>query len=93
MNVSDYWGSEVQLVCPLLEDYVLKIIALYRGWHRSLAIITSAARFGDLWPFGQLFEPFDDQFFDLAILKFGSFLGSFLGYFSNKFKKSCLNCF
>ena len=36
-----------------------------------------AVRFGDLLPFGLLFEPFGDQYFDLAILKFGSFLGYF----------------
>ena len=43
-------------------------------------LFSSAARFGDLSPFGRLFEPFGDQLFDLAILKFGSFLG----YFSKK---------
>ena len=43
-----------------------------------LKLIASAARFGDLEPFGQFFEPFGAQYFDLAIFKFGSFLGSFL---------------
>ena len=40
----------------------------------------SAARFGHLSPFGRLIDPFGDQFFDLAIFKFGSFWG----YFSKK---------
>ena len=37
----------------------------------------------------RLFEPFGDQFFDLAILKFGSFSG----YFSKQFIRTCLNRF
>ena len=40
-------------------------------------VAISAARFGDLEP-GQFFEPFGAQYFDLVILKFGFFLGSFL---------------
>ena len=50
---------------------------------------SSAARFGDLEPFGQIFEPLGAQYFDLAILKFSSFLGSF----SKIVKKTCLNRF
>ena len=38
---------------------------------------SSAARFGNLLPFGQLFEPFGDQNFVLATLKFGDLLGDF----------------
>ena len=49
----------------------------------------SAARFGDLSPFGRLFEPFGDQYFSLATLKFGYFLG----YFSIIVIKTCLNRF
>ena len=47
---------------------------------------TSAGRFGDLEPFGLLFEPFGDQYFDLAILKFGYFLGYFPKIVKNLFK-------
>ena len=35
----------------------------------------SAARFRDLSPFGQLFEPFGDQHFAMATWQFGYFLG------------------
>ena len=49
----------------------------------------SAARFGDLSPVGLLFEPFVDQYFALATLKFGYFLG----YFSKIVIKTCLNRF
>ena len=43
----------------------------------NLAIRNSAARFGDLSPFGRLFVPFGDQNFDLATFRFGDFLGVF----------------
>ena len=65
---------------------------LSSGWNASAArslFGISAARFGDLEPFGRFFEPFGAQYFDLAILKFGSFLGSFLKIV----KKTCLNRF
>ena len=55
-----------------------------------LSLPSSAARFGDLEPFGRFFEPFGAQYFDLAILKFGSFLGFF---FKNCQKKNGLNGF
>ena len=42
---------------------------------------SSAARFGDLEPFGLLFEPFGDKYFALATKKFGYLLC----YFSKKF--------
>ena len=38
----------------------------------------SAARFGDLSPFGLLFQPLGNQYFALATWKFGNFLGYFL---------------
>ena len=40
-----------------------------------LVVIISAARFGDLAPFGLLFQPFGDQYFDLATWEFGDFFG------------------
>ena len=40
--------------------------------------MTSAARFGDLLPFGLLFQPFGDQYFDLATWKYGDYLSYFL---------------
>ena len=40
-----------------------------------LSHLISAASLGDLKPFGLLFEPFGDQYFDLAIFKFANFLG------------------
>ena len=43
----------------------------------SFVLVISAARFGDLSPFGRLFEPFGDQNFVLGTLKFGDFLGNF----------------
>ena len=49
----------------------------------------SAARFGDLWPFGLFFEPFGRQYFALATLK----CSYFLGYFSKMVIKTCLNMF
>ena len=56
---------------------------------KVMAPDSSAARFGDLSPFGRLFEPFGDQYFSLATLKFGYFLG----YFSIIVIKTCLNRF
>ena len=41
-------------------------------------VIDSAARFGNLSPFGLLFQPFGDQYFALATWEFGDFLGYFL---------------
>ena len=46
----------------------------------------SAARFGDSKPFGLIFEPFDDQYFDFATLKFGYILGDFLKIVEKLFK-------
>ena len=46
---------------------------------------TSAARFGNLYPFGLLFELFGDRYFALATLKFG--------YFSKIVIKTCLKRF
>ena len=39
--------------------------------------ITSAARFGNLYVFQLLNEPFGDQYFALLTLKFGYILGKF----------------
>ena len=50
---------------------------------------SSAARFGDLSPFGLLFEPFGDQYFALVTWQFGYFLG----YFWKNLKKNGLNWF
>ena len=38
-------------------------------------MLVSAARFGNLLPFGLLFEPFGDQYFALVTFQFGYFLG------------------
>ena len=48
----------------------------------SALVYRSAARFGYLESFVLLFEPFGNQYFDLATLKFG--------YFSKFFKKPIL---
>ena len=40
-------------------------------------LTSSAARFGNLSPFGLLFEPFGNQYFALATWQFGYFLGYF----------------
>ena len=51
-----------------------------------LVVIISAARFGDLSPFGLLFQPFGDQYFALATWEFGNFLGYFTKLTQNRFK-------
>ena len=55
---------------------------------------SSAARFGNLLPFGQLFEPFGDQSFVLATLKFGDLLVDFSKIVKKKlFKLAFSNIF
>ena len=45
---------------------------------RVLKIVASAARFGDLSPFGRLLPVLGDFFLALAIFHLGDFLGDFL---------------
>ena len=50
----------------------------------EISMVLTFDQLPDLEPFGLLFEPFGDQYFDLAIFKFGYFLG----YFSIIIKKT-----
>ena len=66
----------LKVFCEVLLDELDKLPGDSRT---QVTLVTSAARFGNL-------EPFGSQYFDLAILKFGYFLS----YLSKIVKKPCL---
>ena len=63
---------------PVSAMYKAASLPMMKCYSLTFTHIGSAARFGDLLPFGLLFQPFGDQYFDLATWEFGDFLGYFL---------------
>ena len=79
-------------VGSLLQSFIsLKCVSLWDMIFNNLNVLItlSAARYGDLSPFGRLLPALGDCFLALAIFHFGDFLGDFLKWTKNRFK-TCL---
>ena len=85
MSTNDIMVPLDCLIIIILKTNLVVSVKKSRG--KSKFFVSSAARFRYLSPFGLPFEPFGDQYFALATLQFGYFLG----YFWKIVKKPCLN--